>query len=56
MKLFDFLLHQAKSTSLGTDTHEGSIIKEVKTVMGKSVDAYHSLCITVKCYFNNKAT
>ena len=42
MKLFDFLLQQSKAKALYTDTHEGNILEQVKIILSKAVDAYHS--------------
>ena len=47
-KMFDFLLQQVKARALDTDTHESSTLEEVKTILSKTVDAYHSLCTADK--------
>ena len=48
MKLFDFLLKQAKANALDTDTHEGNALEQVKRILSKADDAYHSLCTAGK--------
>ena len=56
VKLFFFLLLQAKLKSLNADTHESKKCEQLRTIMNNAVSAYHSLCTTSKCYVNNKAS
>ena len=35
VKLFDFLLHQAKVKALDADTHEGNIFKQINAILSK---------------------
>ena len=53
VKVFDFLLHQAKMKDLGTDTHNVISLEQLKTIMSKAVDAYHSLCTACKWHAKN---
>ena len=41
--MFNFLLQQAKAKTLDTGTYEGNMLEQVKTILSKAVDAYHSL-------------
>ena len=54
VKLFDFLLQQAKAKVLDTDTHERDTFEQVKTFLSKAVDADPSLHTTSKRYVSNK--
>ena len=53
---FDFLLQQAKVKVLDTDSHEENTLEQVKAILGKAVDAYHSLCPVDKWHFSNKSS
>ena len=55
-KLFNFLLQQARIKALGTDTHENSTLKEVKTIVSKDVDACHSPCTAGRWHVCSKST
>ena len=44
-KLFEFLLQQTKAKALDTDNHEGNTFEQVKTILSKVVDAYHSVAL-----------
>ena len=48
VKLFDFLLQQAKVKTIKIVTHEGNILKQIKAILSKAVDADNSLCMA--CY------
>ena len=56
VKLFDFFLQQDKLKALGIDTHKGSILQQVKTILSKAFDAYHSLCTTRKWHVSSKSS
>ena len=48
VKLFDFLLEEAKVKALDPGAHKGNTLEQVKIILSKAVDAYHSLCIAGK--------
>ena len=54
MKLFDFLLQQAKAKAFDTFTHEENTLHHGKTILSKDVDSYHSLCTAGKWHVSNK--
>ena len=39
MKLFDFILQQAKVNALSTNTHERNMLEHVKEKLSKAIDA-----------------
>ena len=55
VKLFHFLLQYTKAKALGTDTHGGNMLEQIKTILSKAVDAYHSLCTAGKWCVSNKS-
>ena len=54
VKLFDFLLQQAKVKAVDIDTHEGNILKQIEEILSKAVD--HSLCTAGTLYVSNKSS
>ena len=42
VKLFDYLFQHAKVKALDTDTHEGNALEQIKAILSKDVDAYHT--------------
>ena len=56
VKLFDFLLQQAKVEALDTDSHTGNILKQIKAILSKAVDVYQSLCSAGEWHDRNKSS
>ena len=56
VKLFNFLLQQAKMKALDTVTHEGNTLEQIKVILSKAVDVCHSLCTADKWHVGNKSS
>ena len=56
LMLLDLLLQQVNAKAVDTDTHEKDILEQVKTILNKTVDVYHSLCTIGKWHVSSKST
>ena len=56
VRLFNFLLQQAKMKALDTDAHAVNMLEQVKAILSKSVDAYNSLCTAGKWHVSNRCS
>ena len=56
-KMFDFALQRKRMEALElADETEQDTLKEIKAIMSKAVDSYHSLCMAGKWFLANKST
>ena len=56
VRLFGFLLQQAKEKPLDADIYERNTLENVKSILSKANDFYHSLCAAGKWHVRNKSS